>query len=46
MTENQIVCLLHNPSSKLVYGWTNNTKQIPVEIKNHTGQTGVGDICL
>lgn len=35
---------IHNPSSKPVDGWTDNTKQIPVEIKNHTGTTGVGDI--
>ena len=35
---------VHNPSSKPVDGWTDNTKKIPVEIKNHTGQTGVGDI--
>lgn len=35
---------VHNHSSKPVDGWTDNTKQIPVEIKNHTGQTGVGDI--
>lgn len=35
---------VHNPSSKPVDGWTDSTKKIPVEIKNHTGQTGVGDI--
>ena len=35
---------VHNPTSKPVDGWVDKTKQIPVEIKNHTGQTGVGDI--
>ena len=35
---------VHNPTSKPVDGWVDKTKQIPVEIKNHTGQTVVGDI--
>ena len=34
----------HNTTSKPVDGWTDKTKRIPVEIKNHSGQTGVGDI--
>lgn len=34
----------HNPSSKPVDGWADKVRQISVEIKNHTSQTGVGDI--
>ncbi len=34
----------HNPTSKPVDGWTDKTKRIPVEIKNHSRQIEVGDI--
>ena len=31
----------HNPTSKPVDGWTDSSKKIPVEIKNHNSNIGV-----